>query len=94
MLMAYVSNSEWEGRLMQLHGFVGDGTRVQGVCGGCGVEARLESYFLKVGRAEMGGWARDVDVAIGLGRRERDVWAEVYGGAARFLERAFGEVWG
>ena len=92
LLMSYVTDAEWSGRLMQFHGFARDGTRGQLVDGTCGVQARLELYLLEMGRGELQGWIRSVSVALGLGKQERGVWAGVYEAAAGFLGRAYGEM--
>ncbi|KAH8716971.1 hypothetical protein GQ44DRAFT_775723 [Phaeosphaeriaceae sp. PMI808] len=81
--MVGVEEREWEGRMGQL-GEVVDGK--------CSVEARLEMFWLGVGRGEVEGeWIRVVEMAMGKEEGERGVWGEVYGDAAVFLGRCLCE---
>lgn len=93
-LMASISDREWIERMRQLCGFVDGYYAGPGVDFTHPVEARLEIFFLEVGRGEVGGWVKHVNVALGLGERDRRVWGRVYAGAAVFLGRAIGEVFG
>lgn len=94
VLMSTISDTEWVGRLDQLRGMVKGRYVVPGVDSSCGVEARLEIYFLKMGVQELEGWSRTVGVALALGGRERRAWAEVYWDAGEFLRQAVREMAG
>jgi len=91
-LMARVSDVEWNARWRHLRGWCDGGWRVQGVDERCGVEARLEVFFLSAGREGLRAWAERIGVVNGLGEGERRAWSGVYGEAAGFLARAVGEM--
>lgn len=77
--MAAASDGERRDRLWQLQGVVDEMWDF---------EPRLETYLLEVGGGELDAWVRCVEVGLGLGKEDREMWADVYREAGRFLKGA------
>jgi hypothetical protein len=92
--MSKISETEWTQRLMQLNGYVADGTHVPGVGACCTVEARLEYYLLDCGKGCLEDWDSVVGVVLRMTGEERKDNGKVYGDAAAYLGRAYEELIG
>lgn len=79
--MLGVSDEEWEGRYEQLVGQVD---------GSCVLEARLEVFFLGVGRPEVEGWVGVVEGAREMDAGMREEWRETWGDVGGFLSEGLG----
>jgi hypothetical protein len=94
LAMSEVPNSEWMQRLQQLRGWAADGNHVEGVGEYCTVEARLEYYFLEVGKGCLEEWTGVVGVALKMTEERKKASAKVYADAAAYLGRAYEELRG
>jgi hypothetical protein len=93
-VMMSVSETEWTQRLMQLNGYVADGSVVPGVGAYCIVEARLEYYLLDCGKGCLEDWGSVVGVVLRMSEEDRKENGKVYGEAAVYLGRAYEELIG